>query len=249
MSIGERVAFHEMMARLGVGDLHPGGLEASRFLLAELSRHGARRVLEVGAGIGNTTARLLAAGFDVTAIEPNPIAGAILRRRLLHVDARATSFETFDAPDGSYDAVIGESVFYAFDPATTFARARRLLRSDGLFGFAETFWTEAATADGAAFIHDQTKRMFGIPIAPRARLTAAAWSVGLRDAGFVEVAGIPLERTAADGERGLRRRRLALGLLRNPALIPTFLRYRAYQRLPWAPSGWLESRAAAWRRP
>jgi SAM-dependent methyltransferase len=242
-----KLAFHELMARLGVGDLHPGGPQVSVFLLEELRKHGVRRVLDVGAGIGNTTARLMSAGFDVTALEPNATVRAILARRL-GIEARATSFETVAEPDGSYDAILSESVFYAFDLPGCFAKAYRLLRPGGLFGFAEMLWTQAAEADAVAAIHDETKRIFGIPMAPRRHVTAATWEAALRDAGFSEVAHTRIGPAAPDGEPWARRLRLALGLLRQPALIPAFLGYRFQQRRPWAPPGWLESHAAVWRR-
>ena len=131
MMFPRTLAYHEMMARLGIGDLHPGGHEASRFLLAELQKNGARQVLEIGAGIGVTTERMMKAGLEVTSLEPNPVMHESLTKRL-RVDARATPFESFEAADGSYDALISESVFYAFDVDRGFAKARRLLRPGGV---------------------------------------------------------------------------------------------------------------------
>ncbi len=246
MAFTHRVAYHEMMARLGVGDLHPGGQASSSFLLAELRKHGVSRVLEVGAGIGNTTQRLLQSGFAVTAIEPNPTLCGILRKRL-RIEAGSTPFETFEASDGSYDALISESVFYAFDVPSSLAKAHRLLRPGGLFGFAEMFWTDAAKPDVTALIHDQTKQIFGIPMASKEPVTSATWGKSLRDAGFSELVVMRLDPPAPDEQRR-HRKQLALGLLRHPSLIPTFLSYRSRQRRAWAPPHWLESRVAVWRR-
>ncbi len=247
MSFTHRVAYHEMMARLGVGDLHPGGKAASSFLLAELRKHGVSRVLEVGAGIGNTTERLLKSGFAVTAIEPNATLRKILTKRL-RIEAGSTPFETFEASDGSYDAVISESVFYALDVPTSLAKAQRLLRPGGLFGFAEMFWTEAAEPNVIALNHDQTKKIFGIPMAPREPVTSATWGKALCHAGFSELAAMRLDPAAPAGGRHMHRKRLALGLLRRPYLIPTFLSYRSHERRGWAPPRWLESRVAVWKR-
>jgi hypothetical protein len=104
MSSPRRLAFHEMMGRLGVGDLHPGGRPVSSLFQEQLLARGARRVLEVGAGIGVTTERLLNAGFDVAPLEPNPVLRGVLTKRL-GIRAHDTTFEDFDDRDGSYDAV------------------------------------------------------------------------------------------------------------------------------------------------
>jgi SAM-dependent methyltransferase len=247
MHVKPKLAFHEMMGRLGIGDLHPGGVEASRFLVAELSKHGVKRVLEVGAGIGSTTERMMRSGLHVTPIEPNAVLAGILARRL-GMHASPTPFDRFEGPAGAFDAVIAESVFYAFDLRTAFAKVRSLVRPGGLFGFAEMLWTPAAQPDVVAFIHDQTEEIFGIPMAPRTVVTTAGWAAALREAGFSEIAAARLTPAAPDAERHARRRRLALGLLAHPRLLPLFLDYRSHQRIRWAPEGWLENRVAVWRR-
>ena len=90
-----RLAFHEVMGVLGIGDLHPGGLVATDFLLDELARNRPRVVLEIGAGIGRTTERMIGRGWEVVPIEPN----AILRRALeakLPIHVHPNSLETFE---------------------------------------------------------------------------------------------------------------------------------------------------------
>ena len=46
--------YHQFRGRLGMGDLHPGGAPATQRILRWLTEQNVRRVLEVGAGIGNT---------------------------------------------------------------------------------------------------------------------------------------------------------------------------------------------------
>ena len=72
--------YHQFRARLGMGDLHPGGAPATLKILQWLTERNVHRVLEVGAGIGNTAARMAALGWDVTAIEPDPVLFTRLRR-------------------------------------------------------------------------------------------------------------------------------------------------------------------------
>jgi SAM-dependent methyltransferase len=242
-----RLAFHEMMARLGVGDLHPGGRVASDFLLAEMRKQGVRDVLEVGAGIGNTTARMMRLGFKVTSLEPNPIMNDLFAKRL-RVGAGSSSFQEFEPPDRSYDAVLSESVFYGFDLRSSLAKAHRLVRPGGLFAFAELLWTEAADPDLVVSIHDQTKRAFGIAMVPRERVTSAVWANELASLGFSEVASLSVDSTGPRRERALRKAKLALGLILHPSLLPIFLTYRSRQMVSWAPSAWLENRVAVWRR-
>lgn len=52
-----RLAFHQLKGAIGVGDMHPGGFEATELLLAWMATraHEGFRVLEVGAGIGKTS--------------------------------------------------------------------------------------------------------------------------------------------------------------------------------------------------
>jgi SAM-dependent methyltransferase len=237
-----------MMGRLGVGDLHPGGGPVTNLFLEQLRAHGARRVLEVGAGIGASTERLLAAGFEVAPLEPNPVLRAGLEKRL-GVRAHATTFEAFDDRDGAYDAVLAEGVFYALGLESSVAKLHRLLRPGGLFAAADLLWTDTAKPDAVAFIHDQTREVFGIPMAPREIVTSSDWAHALRAARFSEVFSRKIDPAHFHPDGKARRLRLVLGLLAHPDLIPLFLTYRLYGKISWAPPGWLESWATVWTRP
>src|SRR6202045_5022345 len=110
--------YHQFRARLGMGDLHPGGAPATQRILRWLTEQNVRRVLEVGAGIGNTAARMASFGWDVTAIEPDPILFAKLQERL-GKSARCESF-LGHGPTAPYDAIIAESVFFQMHLAQVF---------------------------------------------------------------------------------------------------------------------------------
>jgi SAM-dependent methyltransferase len=239
-----RLALHETLALLGVGDLHPGGPVATDFLLRELDKVAPRRVLEVGAGIGSTTQRLLARGWQVTAIEPNPLLRVALENRSA-LRAYAGTFETF-VDVVPFDAVIAESVFYRLNLEHAFAHARRLLRPGGLLALVDMVWTDVASADATAELAEQSERAFGIPMASVERLTWAAWRRELVSAGFGEVAA---ERVGPWGEPDLRRwwRMLRNGA-RHPRALAQYFSYRAVSRIPSVPNGWLESWASVWRR-
>jgi hypothetical protein len=82
-------------------------------------------VLEVGAGAGQLTGTLVAAGFDVVALEP----GAALRERgTARAPGALFRAETFEdlQPDGRFDAVFTSNAFHWLDPAVKYAKAAEL---------------------------------------------------------------------------------------------------------------------------
>lgn len=237
----KRLSFHEAAGLVGIGDLHPAGPAATEFLLNHLESHGARLVLEVGAGIGRTTERMLRRGWRVVVIEPNPILRREVQARL-GIDVHGCRLEDFAAGE-PFDAVIGESVFYAMDLPTAFAKVHRLLRVGGLLALVDMVWTERADPATAAHVHDHTLAAFGLPMASRQRLTWLNWKDLLDQAGFTAVA----ERKA--GDSGWRNRRPALlSVLRHPAAFAQLLMYRRFTKTPRVSQDWLETWMGVWRR-
>lgn len=71
------------------------------------------RVLELGAGSGQATGPMRAAGAAVTAIEPGASLAALLRTRWPEVDVREQSAETVELPAHAFDlAVIATAVHW-----------------------------------------------------------------------------------------------------------------------------------------
>jgi hypothetical protein len=87
-------------------------------------QHGAR-VLEVGAGCGQLTWALVAAGFDVVALEPGPALRQRAAARVPEAALHAATFEEFEA-DGRFDAVFSSNAFHWVDPAVGYAKAAEL---------------------------------------------------------------------------------------------------------------------------
>jgi SAM-dependent methyltransferase len=78
--------------------------DAVRWCVAPLGRDiGSLRVLDLGAGTGKLTARLIALGADVTAVEPDPAMLAELRRQLPAARALAGAAEQIPLPAESVD--------------------------------------------------------------------------------------------------------------------------------------------------
>jgi len=249
VSLGSRFrwpAYHEMMAIFGVGDLHPGGEQSTDLLIAELEKAKPASILEVGAGAGYTTARMVKRGWRVTSVEPSAILCEFIRAR--HPAAVFEgSFDNFDSGSAKYDAIVGEGVFYGLDPARTVEKIHGLLRPGGLLASSDMVWTDRANADIVSYVHQRTKELFGVPMASKDSLAASTWRASLLSAGFKQVLARDIEQAAFDPDRRIRRVRSLAGLLRRPHLIPLYLNYRSYQRINWVPADWLRSEVSVWR--
>lgn len=94
----------------------------------------ARTVLDLAAGTGRLTTRLLELGLDVIAVEP-------LAEMRAHIPAPAVpldgSAEDLPLEDGSVDAVLVGQAFHWFDVPRATAEMRRVLRPGGTIGL---FW-------------------------------------------------------------------------------------------------------------
>ncbi len=88
-------------------------------------------VLELGAGTGKLTARLLAAGHDVHATEPDESMLEVLRRRLPDVRTSATGAEEIPVADQSVDVVVAAQCLHWFDAERALPEIARVLRPGG----------------------------------------------------------------------------------------------------------------------
>jgi SAM-dependent methyltransferase len=95
---------------------------------------GAQRVLDLGAGTGRLTERLLAAGMDVVAVEPLADMRAYIPTAAEVLDGTA---EAIPLPDSSVDAVVAGQAFHWFDIPRAMAEIARVLRPGGTVGL---FW-------------------------------------------------------------------------------------------------------------
>ena len=112
---------------------HPGGAEHTRRMLAlgELASHS--RVLDMGAGAGETVALLRSLGFGAEGIDLEPCSLLVTRGDLLHAPW----------PDGSFEAVISQCAFFASgDQYGALAEAHRLLRKGGKLLLSDVFFEE-----------------------------------------------------------------------------------------------------------
>ncbi|MFM9034029.1 MAG: class I SAM-dependent methyltransferase [Mycobacterium sp.] len=93
-----------------------------------------RDVLDLGAGTGKLTSRLVERGLSVVAVDPIPELLDVLRATLPDTPALLGSAEQIPLPDSSVDAVLVAQAWHWFDTARAGAEIARVLRSGGRLG-------------------------------------------------------------------------------------------------------------------
>lgn len=91
-------------------------------------------VLDLGAGTGKFTRRLVATGANVIAVEPVAAMAEQLRRQHLPVDLREGSAESIPLRDASLDAVLCAQAFHWFATPAALQEIRRVLKPGGHLG-------------------------------------------------------------------------------------------------------------------
>ena len=94
----------------------------------------ARQVLDLGAGTGKLTARLVERGWEVVAVDPIPEMLEVLTAALPGTPALLGTAEQIPLPDDSMDAVLVAQAWHWFDPQRAVAEVARVLRPGGRLG-------------------------------------------------------------------------------------------------------------------
>jgi SAM-dependent methyltransferase len=120
-----------------------------------------RRILDLGAGTGQLSEALLAAGHDVVAADVSADMLAHLSARLPGVPTLVAGAEDLPLPDGDVDVVLAAQAAHWFDPVAAAREFRRVLRPGGAVGFVwhiredSAPWTAALNRLLAADARDQ----------------------------------------------------------------------------------------------
>jgi len=121
---------------------------------------GARDVLELGAGTGSLTRRLVRHCPHVRAVAPAGRMRAVIREPVPEAEVVAGSAEEIPAQDSSFDAVIGASMWHWVDEARALPEVARVLRPGGSFSllwngvdrsvdWVQSFWEGGRELHGA----------------------------------------------------------------------------------------------------
>jgi SAM-dependent methyltransferase len=95
---------------------------------------GARDVLDLGAGTGKLTTRLVERGLGVVAVDPIPEMLELLSNSLPDTPALLGTAEDIPLPDDSVDAVLVAQAWHWFDPERAIKEVARVLRPGGRLG-------------------------------------------------------------------------------------------------------------------
>ncbi|MEO8815764.1 MAG: class I SAM-dependent methyltransferase [Mycobacterium sp.] len=94
----------------------------------------AHDVLDLGAGTGKLTARLVERGLNVVAVDPVAEMLEVLRASLPATPALLGTAEQIPLPDNSVDAVLVAQAWHWFDPTRAVPELLRVLRPGGRLG-------------------------------------------------------------------------------------------------------------------
>ena len=111
---------------------YPAGID--EWLAGDLGLRSGRRALDLGAGTGKFTKRLLATGAGVCAVDPVPAMLDQLRRQDLGVELKAGSAEAIPFGDASFDAVVCAQSFHWFATFGALVEIHRVLKPGGRLG-------------------------------------------------------------------------------------------------------------------
>ncbi len=95
---------------------------------------GAHQVLDLGAGTGKLTTRLVERGLDVVAVDPIPDMLEVLRSSLPETRALLGTAEGIPLPDNSVDVVLVAQAWHWVDPERAIPEVARVLRPGGRLG-------------------------------------------------------------------------------------------------------------------
>ena len=116
------------------------------------------RVLEIGAGTGLATGRLLAAGAQVVAVEPGESLAAVLASDFSgeRLEICVCDFETADLT-GPFDLAVAATALHWLDPKTSTERIARLVRPGGWLA---AWWNEFGPVNRRTEFRDRLDEVY-----------------------------------------------------------------------------------------
>lgn len=127
LSFGSQAAAYER----GRPSYPPAAID---WLLSPAAGSPVRDVLDLGAGTGKLTSRLVERDLNVIAVDPITELLDVLRVTLPETPALLGTAEQIPLPDNSVDAVLVAQAWHWFDPERAVAEVARVLRTGGRLG-------------------------------------------------------------------------------------------------------------------
>lgn len=116
--------------------------EAVRWTAEQLGLGPGARVLDVGAGTGKLTRGLVAAGFEVAAVEPGAPMVAELREAVPEADAHEAPAEAIPLPDEAVQAAFAGQAYHWFDRGRALPELHRVIAPGGGLALLWNWWDE-----------------------------------------------------------------------------------------------------------
>jgi SAM-dependent methyltransferase len=116
--------------------------EALRWVAEQLGLREHARVLDLGAGTGKLSGRLVALGFEVVAVEPGGPMLEELRKAVPQAEALEGPAEAIPLPDADVDAALAAQAFHWFDAERALPELHRVIKSGGGFALLWNWWDE-----------------------------------------------------------------------------------------------------------
>jgi SAM-dependent methyltransferase len=205
-------SYLELEAALGTPAVHPGGAQATSYLITQIHVSAGSRALDLGCGSGATAQAVASLGVAVAAVDILPAMLEAASRRQPSPGAAPVWIVQADVSaglpfaDACFDAAWSESVLALVDTRRALADCVSTLRPGGRLVVNERIWRPGTSADTAVRINELSRRCFGIPAATDEPLDHAGWTELLGSAGMTVTGD-----TRVDDVAPVRATRLPLG--------------------------------------
>jgi ubiquinone/menaquinone biosynthesis C-methylase UbiE len=176
--------YHDMLAKLGVGSAHPGGMKSTLSWLRRLELTDETKVLDVGCGTGRTSCLLQKmTGCHVTGVDirPRMVQKATMRAEKEGANIRfvVASAEHLPFKDNEFDIVVTESVNVFLHLEKALKQYFRVLKPGGYFVDVEMATFGPVTKEWLNSVRD----VYGARLVPDIH----GWKTFYRSTGFTNI--------------------------------------------------------------